>query len=197
MATQNATATASNDRADHLKTPPFTRTSSQVTLRQVRLISPSATTTNPFDAREVKNDIQTAQAPATGTAIALTPSFTGYHMVFPGNSLYLQMEESGATNKVGDFVAASTAASAVRIVNRFNFDGQLTSAADFFAAPGWSMISQSPANIVAAPSVAMVVKRSSDNTFFRVSIDFVASASGIDFFSLSGYNCGGSAANCP
>lgn len=171
----------------------------KLTLLQVRSPTPAAEGTNPFDFREVEQDIDAARQPEDESdtyPVVLTATFTSPYMVFPGSSIYLPIESGGAgTNTLGDLTSASGKGSALRIENQF--DEMLNSFINFFAVPGWTIISQTVSNPVPAANVNIVVRRDSDNTYFKITTNMEASASGIDIFSLSGFNCGPSQANCP
>ena len=186
----------------------LSRTATHVTLLQVRSLIAAAQGTNPFDYKEVQEDVEEAQqvpainpAPAATPAanpypVALTATFMGPYMAFPGDSIYLPVEEGGAgTNTLGDFTTSPGAGTALRIENQF--DTMLNSFVGFFANTGWSIISQSVPNPVPDVDVSLIVRRNSDNNYFKVTLNLYGSASAVDVFTLSGFNCGPDQADCP
>jgi hypothetical protein len=193
------------DPAEAQPAPKLKRTSARVTLMQVRALSPANRSTNPFDFREVASDVSAAQQPGNNQnqvsgehyPITLTTTFTPLFMVSPGNPLYLPIESGGiGTNTLGDFTLTSGAGTALLIANSFDIP-TLQNQVSFFAKEGWTIISQSTANPVPFTDATLVLKRNSDNYYFKITTKIYASASAMDIFTLSGYNCGPSQADCP
>lgn len=180
----------------------FKRVESNITLRQVRSISQGPSSTNPFDYREVEAGIEAVkQPPGTGGGPLTSLVAGGFYATGPSNTLFLPIEKSGA-GTAGDFSTASNPANAVAIVWE---PGKSPNPYQAVISPhaGWSIVSQTPANPVPLPSsppgasIVLTLRRSSDGSYFKVSMELLANGSGFYVLNFNGASCGASAGGCP